>query len=405
MAPRRKISPSESSGKNPVFRKPGGPTLTLPSPEPTSTRIYYPETQLENMESGMRPRGGFVDRGLASFLGTDKGFTTVKIQPKPIPEPNIDPPSEKTIESRWNEFAAKEREYKEQSEEKEKEEKYLRHHYPRRRPDHSFEDGMTLDTDRDLALTHSSSAAKESRETSDDADSMAAEGATKERLGRRSKPQWYTLMAPNTEIDVKPLLPAPESSSPSYELRGIDSLVHNQAHIYQQQHPLSPPRPYFTSINCSVSHSNLPHTPKVFLTNPFLWVALVGMIYIGYVIYRGPNVDINIAKEHPSKRRQRSGRDRIDKHAFCDRSALECEAGCTVDEMEFYNELGYVISEKDQTLYPASHVLLDERDGYHVSYVLDEDAYPATYVLEEEETAGFEMEMRVVSGLFPGEDI
>jgi hypothetical protein len=47
--------------QNPHLRRPETPSFAASSPPATSTRIYYPETQLENLESAMRPRGGYVD--------------------------------------------------------------------------------------------------------------------------------------------------------------------------------------------------------------------------------------------------------------------------------------------------------------------------------------------------------
>lgn len=397
MAPRRKISQDEPNSQNPAFSRPGKPTLTLPSPNANPTGGYYPETQLKGMESAMRPRGGFVD------------LTMVKIPPQPTPElGSIDPASEKVILPRWSDFSAKEREEEEQREKKEKEDRYLRHQYSHHRLEHSLEDGMALDTDRDLARISEkqASAAKESRDASDGADSMALEGETKQFLNRRSNPQWHAPTAPKTDADTQALLPAPETFFP-LELHGIDSLIHNTPQDYQQ-YTLTPSPPCLFTRNCTASptsnHANQTLFQCLQLGPPeyaYLGFVVFLLLVVGWLRYK-ERAELKEESKHTQY-----GQDCNEKHAFSQKSGLECEAGWTVDEIEYYHikEIHYLVTEKHEDIYPASHNLLDEKDSYRISHVLDERAYPESHFLDEEEIVGFEMEMRVFSALFPGEDI
>jgi hypothetical protein len=47
--------------QDPNLRPTSKANLTVSAPNATKTRIYYPDTQFQNMESAMRPRGGYVD--------------------------------------------------------------------------------------------------------------------------------------------------------------------------------------------------------------------------------------------------------------------------------------------------------------------------------------------------------
>jgi hypothetical protein len=81
--------------------------------------------------------------------------------------------------------------------------RYLKHQH--HGPEQSLENGMTLNTDQDLARVSGKEygTAMESRDVGDGAELMAVQGEMKEGLGRRDDSKWDTIMVPNVDADIK----------------------------------------------------------------------------------------------------------------------------------------------------------------------------------------------------------
>ena len=287
----------------------------------------------------MRLRGGFVDRSPPHIPGTDTESTKAQIPPDAQELCSGDHASElsKVILPRGDEFCPKEFREEAQRKKQETEDYNLRHHFPHHRPWHELEDSMALDTDHDLektaakmallgasgaVLDHEKLAEKgpacivaeweSDRERQKMADAENGKGITftivkvedesKKDLGRRDGTRWHTFAA-NT--DIQGLLPAPESSSPSYklqsidtesstslyELPGIDCLPYLHPQSYQQQQHLlasAPPSPTASNTNSTTRCLSPFHSAllKDFFSNPLLWLSIFGIIYFSTRIYQ-----------------------------------------------------------------------------------------------------------------------